>query len=210
MSKKDNFKTALSELVNGKVRNETKAEDRSGRAAAVKQPETRTETQLLAGSGTGNKPKQLSVISKDMVIDGNITTSTDVRIDGKVKGTVRSEAAIQCGGTIEGDVFCDHISMVGCRIQGDVNARTKVLLDANSVVIGDIAACDLEVKGKMQGNIKAAGMAEICESAVLMGNISAERIALKEGASLRGVVEMVSGHVSEDSFAPKMSQSEKK
>jgi cytoskeletal protein CcmA (bactofilin family) len=57
-------------------------------------------------------------------------------------------------------------------------------------VKADLAAGDVVIYGLVEGNIRAAGRIELRDSAVLKGDIVAERLSIEENASIKGKVEL--------------------
>jgi cytoskeletal protein CcmA (bactofilin family) len=78
-------------------------------------------------------------ISEGTSIQGDINTAGDIRIDGKVKGTLRSKAKVVVGtsGEVEGDVNC-HSADVHGFVKGVLRVRDILYLKATSRINGDI------------------------------------------------------------------------
>ena len=66
-------------------------------------------------------------------------------------------------------------------------------IDAQAVVSGDLAAGELELAGKIKGNLQVEGTAVLGSSAVLIGDLRAHRLSIAEGAVLQGSVEVTGG-----------------
>ena len=78
-----------------------------------------------------------SIISSDMVINGTITSTGDIQIDGRIEGDVRSVGlVIGDKAEISGEVLAEDVTVRG-KVTGRIRAR-KVLLAATSHVEGDI------------------------------------------------------------------------
>lgn len=85
--------------------------------------------------------KELNLIGPGTVVEGNIRTKGNIRIDGKVRGEVHSteNLAIGAGGEVEGGLSGKNV-IVGGRVTGNVSSVEKLVLEAKSVVHGDIRA----------------------------------------------------------------------
>ena len=82
-------------------------------------------------------PVAPSIISADVELIGNLSTSGDVHIDGNVKGNLRAaNIVVGDSATISGDVIADDLTVYG-RIEGHLFAR-RVKLCAKCHVEGDI------------------------------------------------------------------------
>jgi cytoskeletal protein CcmA (bactofilin family) len=98
-----------------------------------------------------------SIISADLVVNGTLSSTGDIQIDGKVEGNVNS-AGLVIGdkACIEGDVAAEDVTIRG-RIKGSIRAR-KVLLASTCHVEGDILheAFAVETGAFFEGNCRHA------------------------------------------------------
>lgn len=73
-------------------------------------------------------PATFSVLGSDLTIDGNISASADLHIDGTVKGDIACAALVQGeSSTIEGGVTAESARLAG-RVTGSITARELVVL----------------------------------------------------------------------------------
>jgi cytoskeletal protein CcmA (bactofilin family) len=78
-----------------------------------------------------------SIISADMVINGSISSTGDIQVDGRVEGDVRGIGlVIGDKAEITGEVLAEDVTVRG-KVSGRIRAR-KVLLAATCHVEGDI------------------------------------------------------------------------
>ena len=83
-------------------------------------------------------PPGLSFFGPEMVISGDVATSAQIHLDGRIDGNVR--CAQLCQGTtgiIAGDIVADEARIAGL-VQGTVNART-LIVEPSARVTGDVA-----------------------------------------------------------------------
>lgn len=94
-----------------------------------KEDETRI-TEISSSSNT---------ISKDTSIDGNVETTGNLRIEGKVKGNIRARSKIVLGnsGEVEGKVFAQTADIEGT-IKGTVQVEGMLTLKSTANIKGDI------------------------------------------------------------------------
>ncbi len=80
-----------------------------------------------------------SIIASDMTVIGDLETEGVVRVEGRVRGTVRAGAQVlvAAGATIEGDLHTQEAVVAG-QVSGAIIARERVELQATAVVTGDI------------------------------------------------------------------------
>ena len=98
-----------------------------------------------------------SIISADLVVNGTLTSTGDIQIDGRVEGDVHS-AGLVIGDKafIHGEIMAEEVTVRG-RVQGSIRAR-KVLLCSTSHVEGNILheAFAVETGAFFEGNCRHA------------------------------------------------------
>ena len=60
----------------------------------------------------------------------------------------------------------------------------------NGQVKANVDAKGVTVQGKLEGNLRASDRVELRKSAIVMGDIATQRIAIEEGAYLKGKVDI--------------------
>jgi cytoskeletal protein CcmA (bactofilin family) len=96
-----------------------------------------------------------SIISSDLVVNGTLTSTGDIQIDGRVEGDVHSSGlVIGEKALIHGEVLAEDVTVRG-RVQGSIRAR-KVLLCATCHVEGNILheAFAVEAGAFFEGNCR--------------------------------------------------------
>jgi cytoskeletal protein CcmA (bactofilin family) len=80
-----------------------------------------------------------SIIASDMTVVGDLETEGVVRVEGRVRGTVRvgQQVLVAAGAVIEGDLHTQEAVVAG-QVSGTIMARERVELQATAVVSGDI------------------------------------------------------------------------
>jgi cytoskeletal protein CcmA (bactofilin family) len=83
------------------------------------------------------------------------------------------------------DLFVDGV------VEGTIELRSNnLVIGPNGQVKGSVQAKGVVVQGKLDGNIRASLRAELRKSAVVVGDIFTQRIAIEEGAYLKGKVDI--------------------
>jgi cytoskeletal protein CcmA (bactofilin family) len=110
-----------------------------------KKPSTTTMiTEKTNGNGSGNGT---TLISSGTTIKGDISSNSDLRIDGTVKGNINSSAKVVIGssGVVEGDIYGNNADIVG-KTSGTIKVKELLQLRGECVVNGNIYAGKLQVE----------------------------------------------------------------
>lgn len=99
-----------------------------------------------------------SILGKSLRIDGNITFSKSVRLDGIVNGNI---------------------------LQAE-NSQATIAIGPEAVVTGDIRAQHVIISGRVNGNIFSNERVELLNTAHIEGDITYGSIAVDVGAQLMG------------------------
>lgn len=89
----------------------------------------------------------VTIISSGVVIEGKVNSNGNIRIDGTVKGDIIAQGNLTVGdsGNIHGQLTGDTVT-IGGKVEGSVNAKDKLVLQAKSVLKGDIVTKILVVE----------------------------------------------------------------
>lgn len=98
-----------------------------------------TASAFTASASGSNGEAKLSIIAEGTACRGDIETSGNLRIDGKIIGNIISTAnvAIGKGGIVEGNIVAAMIKISG-KVQGNLDVSNRLILDASAVVTGEI------------------------------------------------------------------------
>lgn len=111
--------------------------------------------------------------SKSNVSAGGGTQTTIGTIIGPgavFDGNLKAPETIRIDGTLNGD----------CECEGDF------ILGTEGIILGNIAARNITLSGKVTGDIKAGDKLELFSTAKVMGDITAKSLIIDENASFDG------------------------
>lgn len=131
---------------------------------------------------------ETTVISKNTIIDGNIRSFADMKIDGSIKGSVETTKNVSVNGKVIGNITCDNAVMKSASVQGNITLKGQVTMTSESMLIGDLSSQVASLNGKMKGNLTVAGKAQLERDAVIFGDIKAGAIAISDGAIIQGYI----------------------
>ncbi|MCU0420724.1 MAG: polymer-forming cytoskeletal protein [Cyclobacteriaceae bacterium] len=88
-----------------------------------------------------------NVIGKGTVLEGNIETYGNIRIEGKIIGNIKSKSKIALGNSshIEGNIIAQNADIEG-QVRGRLEISELLVLKATAVIHGDILAGKLVVE----------------------------------------------------------------
>ena len=102
--------------------------------------------ETMAGSTAPTTSGAVNLIAAGTVIEGEIKSNGDIRIDGTLKGSVTTNGKVIIGesGSIEGSAKCKNAEILG-NFKGDINVAELLFLKATSKLNGDIVANKLAI-----------------------------------------------------------------
>ncbi len=145
---------------------------------------------------------EVTIISKNTIVEGGIRSYANINVEGNIKGNVRTTKNASISGKVVGNLECSNANMVGAAIQGDLVSNGAVGMDQNSLLLGDLSALNLRINGKIKGNLHVDGKAELDADSIILGDINATKIVVDEGAKIRGFVTVASTHEIDSSLFP--------
>ncbi len=132
--------------------------------------------------------EEVTVISKNTIIDGNVRSLANMQIDGNIKGNVETTRNVDMTGKIVGDITCNNAGMAAAAMQGNVSLKGRIRMDRDTILIGDLSSQYADINGRIRGKLDIAGKAELKRDAIVFGDINASTIAVTDGAIIQGYV----------------------
>jgi cytoskeletal protein CcmA (bactofilin family) len=142
--------------------------------------------QQLKNKGVISRPSDsqsngsINIIGAGTVIDGEIKSNGDIRIDGIIRGSVTSKAKVVVGstGTVEGDVFCQNADISGV-VKGKTTVAEMLFLKSAARINGDIQTGKLvvEVGASFTGNCSMGPVIKDIKNAERPTEIRSEKTA---------------------------------
>ena len=114
----------------------------------------------------GGKSEDITIISNGVKLEGKITTSGNIRVDGEIQGDIIAQSNVTIGeqGQVSGQINADVIT-IGGKVSGTVRAKEKLVLESKGNLKGDIFTKILVVEAgaKFDGKSKMGESKEILE-----------------------------------------------
>lgn len=88
---------------------------------------------------------------------------------------------------IEGEISGQENLSIEGRVQGKISLdQNNVIIKRNATVKAEIHAKNVQIKGRVEGNVFAAEKIHIEKGGHMNGDIFASRIAIEDGAQFKG------------------------
>lgn len=133
-----------------------------------------------------------NIIGKGTSLEGNLHTSGNLRVEGRVVGSIQAKAKVVLGDTsmVEGNITAQNAE-IGGEVQGTIKIAGLLTLKPTALVNGDIVTSKLvfeegaKFNGKcnMGGPIKDKKVASAQEASLLKNNQPIEQDAPKASFS---------------------------
>ncbi len=94
----------------------------------------------------GALSKETTVISQSTKIEGEITLESNLHIDGRVEGTIKSSSVVSVGksGEVQGEIYAAKVLVSG-RVNGKIDAK-EIEIVTGGRVVGEIFVENLVIQ----------------------------------------------------------------
>ena len=95
------------------------------------------------GTATGS----ISMVSKEVKIEGEIQGSENLQVEGRFKGTIKLAGDLFVGptGVVDADIEADNVVVQG-QLNGNVLARKQLQIHSSGKLVGDCTAQSIDIK----------------------------------------------------------------
>ena len=102
---------------------------------------------MIMNNEKTNGSNGATLISAGTTLKGDLSSNSDLRIDGTIVGNVSSSAKIVIGasGNVEGDISGNQADIVG-KVSGNIKTKDLLQLRGDCVVNGNVYAGKLQVE----------------------------------------------------------------
>ena len=91
---------------------------------------------------------------------------------------------------VTGDIKFSDTLVIDGRVQGQINSDGVLTVGENATIHGDIQTQSVTVYGTVHGNITVSELCELKATAHLVGDLKAARLAIAEGATFVGSLQV--------------------
>ena len=101
-----------------------------------------------------------------------------------------AETIIAKGITIDGEISGEEPVLIEGTVKGKVTLGATVTVAEEGIVEADMETTEVEISGTLTGNVTASDRVEITPSGKVIGDITAPRILIADGAGFKGHIDM--------------------
>lgn len=91
---------------------------------------------------------------------------------------------------VDGEISGDEDLVIQGTVKGKIALKESLFVETSGVVEADIETQNVEIAGRVTGNIVASDKVELKSDCRVVGDIKAPRILIADGASFKGNVDM--------------------
>lgn len=108
------------------------------------------KTEKMANQDVSNSS---NIIGKGTILDGNVESYGNIRIEGRVNGAVKSKSKIALGqsSVVEGNIVAQNAEIAG-EVKGTVEVTDQLILRPTAKIDGDVITNKLIVESGAQFN----------------------------------------------------------
>lgn len=100
--------------------------------------------------------------------------------------SVNSISRISAGTVIKGEIISPTDIRIDGTFEGKLTSKGRVVLGESAIVKGDIICANIDLWGKVDGNLFVKDTLSLKEGCVLNGNLHIRRLAVELGATFNG------------------------
>jgi len=154
-----------------------------------------SDFEARAARGSSLDPRLAEFDVKPTVAPTAVRTEPKVAADPAPTATAESKhPASVIGATLrfKGELRADEDFVLQGRIEGSIHHSQNLTIGTEGVVKGDSRARSIVVDGTVEGDLYALESIQIRATARVQGNLLAPRVAIADGATFNGKVDMAS------------------
>lgn len=91
---------------------------------------------------------------------------------------------------IDGEITGDEDLVVQGTVKGKISLKESLYVESSGTVEADIETQNVEVSGRVTGNITASDKVEFKTSCKVVGDVDAKRFLIDDGSAFKGNVNM--------------------
>ncbi len=127
-----------------------------------------------------------TVVTQETTFVGNIESNSPCLIAGTVTGNISTSSQAVVSGMVMGNITADKVMLTTGKAKGNIKCGHNFSMEPESAVFGDLSAEDVTISGSFEGDIDALGTVTLMPTAIIVGNIKARNMVIRDGAVFYG------------------------
>ncbi len=104
---------------------------------------------------------------------------------------VNSISRISPGTVIKGEIMSPCDIRIDGTFEGKITSKGRVVIGESALIKGDIVCVDVDLWGKVEGNVYVKGTLSLKEGCTVNGNLNIKRLSVELGATFNGNCRMI-------------------
>lgn len=104
---------------------------------------------------------------------------------------VNSVSRISAGTVIKGEIVSPYDIRIDGSFEGKISSKGRVVIGESAVIKGDIVAVNVDLWGKIDGNIFVKDILSLKSGCSLTGNIQTKKLYVELGSEFNGNCKMI-------------------
>ena len=109
----------------------------------------------------------------------------------EMTSNVNAISRISTGTVIKGEILSPCDIRIDGTFEGKVTAKGRVVIGETAVIKGDIVCVNIDLWGKVDGNIYVKDTLALKEGCVVNGNLHVKRLSVELGSTFNGNCRMI-------------------
>ena len=91
---------------------------------------------------------------------------------------------------VRGEITAEEDLLIRGRVEGTISHNQTLTVHQEGIVVAAVRAKEIHIEGSVEGDLFGTQRVKVCETGKVTGNVVAPRVAVMDGAHLRGMVDM--------------------
>jgi len=91
---------------------------------------------------------------------------------------------------VRGEITAEEDLLIRGRVEGSISHNQTLTVHQEGTVVAAVRAKEIHIEGSVEGDLFGTQRVKVCETGKVTGNVVAPRVAVMDGAHLKGMVDM--------------------
>lgn len=91
---------------------------------------------------------------------------------------------------VRGEITAEEDLLIRGRVEGTISHNQTLTVHREGTVVAAVRAKEIHIEGSVEGDLFGTQRVKVCETGKVTGNVVAPRVAVMDGAHLKGMVDM--------------------